>query len=279
MRAAVVAVLVVLAGCSALAPGPDTDANPETVTPAPVPTDSGLAPGVGPSTVTDASALAAAHGAALGNESYTLVTNRTVRTANGSLRSALTVRLALSSGPSRNYHATVSVEGPAAPLVIGEPPTRAEYWTDDEVYLRRQTIDNRTVYSRYDDADAYVGTWSFWLGTVALDLGPEIDLQSTLEGFETRVADRSPAGRVHLVGTAVRSEGFVDNPAEVERVENATLHAFVARSGFVESYHVVYDATLDDGERVRVRRSVRFERVGTTTVDRPSWYDEAMERG
>ena len=149
----------------------------------------------------------------------------------------------------------------------------------DEVYLRRQTIDNRTVYSRYDDADAYVGTWSFWLGTVALDLGPEIDLQSTLEGFETRVADRSPAGRVHLVGTAVRSEGFVDNPAEVERVENATLHAFVARSGFVESYHVVYDATLDDGERVRVRRSVRFERVGTTTVDRPSWYDEAMERG
>ena len=276
MRRALVGLLVVLAGCSAFAPGPDR----ATVTPAPVPTDSGLPPGVESSGVTDASALAAAHGAALGDGSYTLVTNRTVRTTNGSLRSALTVRLALSAAPARNYHATVSVEGPAAPLVIGEPPTHAEYWADEDVYLRRQTIDNRTVFSRYDDTDAYVGTWSFWLGTVALDLGPETDLRSTLEGFETRVAERSSEdGRVHLVGTTARSDEFVDDPAEVERVENATLHAFVTRSGFVDSYHVVYDATLDDGERVRVRRTVRFERVGTTTVDRPSWYDEAMERG
>ncbi|WP_135363796.1 DUF7537 family lipoprotein [Halosimplex halophilum] len=274
MRRALVAVLVVLAGCSALAPGTDRP----TVTPAPVPTDSPLPPGVEPGGVTDPAALATAHGAALGNRSYTLVTNRTVRAANGSLRSALTVRLALSAAPARDYHARVSVEGPGAPLVIGEPPTRAEYWANDEVYLRRQTIDNRTEYSRYDDTDAYVGTWSFWLGTVALDLGPETDLRSTLEGFETRVADRSPeSGRVHLVGTTVRSEGFVGDSA-VDDVENATLHAFVAESGFVASYHVVYDATVD-GERVRVRRSVRFERVGATTVDRPTWYGEAMERG
>ncbi|ELZ23203.1 hypothetical protein C475_16179 [Halosimplex carlsbadense 2-9-1] len=276
MRAIAVALLVVLAGCSALAPGTDRP----TVTPAPAPTDSPLPPGVESSGVTGASALAAAHAAALGNSSYTLVTNRTVRTANGSLRSALIVRLALSPGPSRDYHARVSVDGPAAPLVIGEPPTRAEYWANDEVYLRRRTVDDRTAYSRYDDTDAYVGTWSFWLGTAALDLGPETDLRSTLRGFETRVAADSPEReRVHLVGTTARSDEFVDDPAEVERVENATLHAFVTESGFVESYHVVYDATLDDGERVRVRRSVRFEGVGTTTVDRPSWYDEAMSEG
>jgi hypothetical protein len=276
MRRALVALLVVLAGCSALTPGTDRP----TVTSAPVPTDSGLPPGVEPSSATDASALAAAHGAALGNSSYTLVTNRTVRDANGSLRSALTVRLALSTGPSRDYHARVSVDGPAPPLVIGEPPTRAEYWANDEVYLRRRTVDDRTVYSRYDDTDAYVGTWSFWLGTAALDLGPEADLRSTLEGFEARVADDSPErDRIHLVGTAARSDGFVDDPAEIEGIENATLHAYVTESGFVESYHVVYDATLDDGERVRVKRSVRFERVGTTTVDRPSWYDEAMSEG
>lgn len=250
------------------------------MTPAPVPTDSGHPPGVEPSGVADGSALAAAHAAALGNSSYTLVTNRTVWAANGSLRSALTVRLALSAGPSRDYHATVSTDGPGAPLVVGEPPTRAEYWANDAVYLRRRTVDDRTVYSRYDDTDAYVGTWSFWLGTAALDLGPETDLRSTLEAFETRVADDSrDRDRVHLVGTAAGSEEFVDDPGELERVENATLHAFVTESGFVQSYHVVYDATLDDGERVRVRRTVRFERVGTTTVGRPPWYDEAMERG
>ncbi|QPV63357.1 hypothetical protein I7X12_01600 [Halosimplex litoreum] len=278
MRRALVALLVVLAGCSAFAPGTDRP----TVTSAPVPTDSGLAPGVEPNGMTDAAALAGAHAATLGNSSYTLVTNRTVRAANGSLRSVLTVRLALSAGPSRDYHARVSVDGPAAPLVTGEPPERAEYWANDEVYLRRRIVDDRTMYSRYDDTDAYVGTWSFWLGTAALDLGPEAEVRSTLEEFETRVADDSrdrDRDRVHLVGTAAGSDEFVDDPGEIERVENATLHAFVAESGFVRSYHVVYDATLDAGDRVRVRRSVRFERVGTTTVERPSWYDEAMERG
>jgi hypothetical protein len=274
MRAAAIAVLVVLVGCSSLALGPD--AGGETVTPAPVPADDGLPPGVDQSGTVDASVLAAAHGDLLEDASYTLTTNRTVRSANGSLRSTLDVELELSA--VRNYYANVTVAGPAAPVVIGEPPTRAEYWSDDEVYLRRQAIDNRTVYSRYNGSEAYVGTWRFWLGSVALDIDPETDLYTTLRSFETRVADRSD-GRVHLVGTAVSSRAFVDDQDDVATVENATLHAFVGDDGLVASYHVVYDAVRGDGETVRVRRSVRFDTVGNTTVDRPAWYDEAMRWG
>jgi hypothetical protein len=274
MRAAAIAVLVVLVGCSSLTLGPDAEG--ETVTPAPVPTDDGLPPGVGQSGEVDASVLAATHGDILEDASYTVATNRTVRSASGSLRSSLGVELRLSA--TRNYHVNVTVAGPAAPVVIGEPPTRAEYWSDDEVYLRRQAIDNRTVYSRYNGSEAYVGTWRFWLGSVALDIGPETDLYTTLRSFETRVADRSD-GRVHLVGTVVRSQEFVDDQSDVERVENATLHAFVTDAGLVTSYHVTYDAVRDDGETVRVRRSVRFHGVGNTTIDRPAWYDEAMSQG
>lgn len=273
MRVAAITVLVVLAGCSGLAFGPD--AGGETVSPAPVPTDDGLPPGVDRSGAVDAPVLAAAHGTALEDASYTLTTNRTVRLANGSLQSALGVELQLSA--ARNYHANVTVAGPEAPVVIGEPPTRAEYWSDDEVYLRRQAIDNRTVYSRYD-SETYVGTWRFWLGSVALDIDPETDLYATLRSFETRVADRSDR-RVHLVGTVARSQEFVDDQSDVERVENATLHAFLTHGGLVTSYHVTYDAVRDDGETVRVRRSVRFHAVGNTTIDRPAWYDEAMNRG
>lgn len=274
MRAAapLVVSLVVLAGCSGFSGGPDP--NTDTVTPAPLPTDSGLPPGVEPDGVTDAETLAAAHGAVLSESSYTVVSNRTVRAANGSIRSSLDVRLRLSA--ERNYHADVVVAGPDGTTIIGEPPTHGEYWADDEVYLRRQTIDNRTLYGRYNESEAYVGTWRFWLGTVALELSPEHDLRRTLRSFETRIADRE-GGRVHLVGTEVRSSAFVDR-GDVETVENATLHAFATESGFVESYHVVYDATVD-GESVRVRRSVRFAAVGNTTVERPPWYDEAMARG
>ncbi|WP_123533482.1 DUF7537 family lipoprotein [Halosimplex salinum] len=278
--AAVVVVLVVLAGCSGIVPGPDPDSGPETVTPAPVPTDEGFPPGIGPSGVTDSSALAVAHAAALDGNAYTLLSNRTVRRPNGSIRSVLAVELELS--PSRRYHVDVSVRGPDAPVVIGEPPTRAEYWADDETYLRRQVIDNRTEYSRYDASEDYVGTWRFWLGTVALDIGPEADLRRTLDSFRTSVAERTTDdGRelVHIVGTATRSDEFVDDQSDAGAVTNATLHAFVTESGFVESYHVVYDAERADGSVVRVRRSVRFREVGSTTVDRPSWYDEAVAQG
>ncbi|PSP70795.1 hypothetical protein BRC79_01740 [Halobacteriales archaeon QH_8_67_27] len=276
MRGAVVVVaLVVLSGCSGFFGGSDSD--PETVTPAPLPTDSEFPPGIDARGVTDATTLAATQRATLENTSYTLVTNRTVRGANGSVRSSLAVELRLSS--ARNYHAEISVLGPDAPLVIGEPPTRAEYWANDEVYLRRQVIDNRTEYSHYGTSEDYVGTWRFWLGNIALDIDPETDLRTTVGSFETRVAERTTVDgseRIHVVGTELTAEQFVDDQSDVASVENATLHAFVTESGFVDSYYVVYDAELADGSSVSVRRSVRYADVGTTTVDRPPWYEEAV---
>jgi len=277
MRGVVVVVvaLVVLSGCSGLFGS--SDSSPETVTPAPLPTDSEFPTGVDATGVTDATALAATQEVTLENTSYTLVTNRTVRGANGSVRSSIEVQLRLSS--ARNYHAEISVRGPDAPLVIGEPPTRAEYWANDEEYIRRQVIDNRTEYSRYGPSEEYVGTWRFWLGTVALDIDPETDLRKTLESFETCVAERATVDdseRIHVVGTEPISEDFVDDQSDVVSVGNATVHAFVTESGFVESYYVVYDAELADGSSVSVRRSVRYSTLGNTTVDRPPWYEEAV---
>lgn len=276
MRVAAVVVLVVLAGCSFAVPGQDSD----TVTPAPVPTDDRYPLGVGPDGVTDPALAASKHAAALQNTSYTVVSNRTVRTLDGSLRSRLDVTLQLSA--SRHYHANVSVRGPNAPVFLGDPPTQAEYWANDEVYLRKQVIDNRTEYSRYGTSEEYVGTWRFWLGSVALDLGPESDVRSVFGSFRTSVAGQTEVDgerRTHLVGTTVRSERFVDDQSDLRSVENATLHAFVTESGLVDSYQVTYTATRRDGTRVRVRRSVAFSDVGNTTIDRPTWYDAAMAQG
>jgi len=275
MRAAVVAVVVLLAGCSGVALGPGGES--ETVTPVPVPTDSGFPPGLGPSGVEDVSTLAASHAGTLDETSFTVLTNRTVRWPNGSIRSAMNVRLKLSA--TRNYHADVSVYGSEGSVIFGEPPTEAEYWANDEVYLRRQEIDNRTVFSRYSTSEEYVGTWRFWLGTIALDIGPSTDLRRTVGSFDTRVAGQPTVDGeqvVHITGTAVTSERFVDDQSDAFDVRNATLHAFVTESGFVRSYYVIYEADLPDQRTVTIRRSVRFRDVDSTTIDRPPWYDEAI---
>ncbi|MFC7194532.1 hypothetical protein ACFQL4_07490 [Halosimplex aquaticum] len=143
-------------------------------------------------------------------------------------------------------------------------------------------IGDRTVYTRYDETDEYVGTWRFWLGTVALDIGPETDLRTTVGSFRTGVGERPTDRddrRTHLVGSGAHTLGFVDDQSDVRTVENATLHALATEFGLVDTYRVVYTATLHDGTTVRVSRTVRFRAIGNTTVDRPQWYDEAMAQG
>ena len=104
--AVLLAAAVLLAGCGGLPPldDGDTPGPGETPTGADRPTDAGLStarppPGVLSLQVADPAELGRAHARAVENRSYVLTSNRTVRYANGTLRSRMSTRVAVDDGP------------------------------------------------------------------------------------------------------------------------------------------------------------------------------------
>jgi len=262
--------VVVTAGCGGFGLVSDDDSS-ATVTPAPVPTSAGTTypPGVGPTGVTSPSLLGSVHGDHLNGTGYTLVSNRTVRYTNGSLRSQLRIRVAVDA--NRTHLANVSVRGHAAPVLLGRPPATASFWSDGDTYLRRLTRDNRTIYNEYDPPDSYAGTWQYWVYTAALNGRPAADVTRTVAPFHTRTA---AARRADGTAYVVRGDRLRADPpsAAWESRDNASLVAHITESGFVRSYRTEYTMTAN-GERVSVTRSIEFTGVGNTTVGPPPWAD------
>lgn len=271
IKTLVVVAVAVTAGCSGfgLSGGADT---PQSVTPAPVPTDSDTAypVGLGPQGVTSPSLLGSTHGEHLDGTGYTLTMARTVRYANGSLRSHLRVQVALDA--NRTHLANISVRGHAAPVLLGRPPARASFWSDGDTYLRRLVRDNQTIYNEYDPPDSYAGTWRYWVHTVALNGRPAADVTQTVTPFHTRTVPATQSDGVAYVVTGDRIREGKTSAAWESRT-NATLVAHVTDTGLVRHYRTAYTRT-HDGTPVRVTRTVRFDAVGSTSVGPPPWADE-----
>lgn len=272
-----VVVLVTLAGCGGIAgPGATPTA---TETPAPVPTadpsDVTFVPGVTGGGVVAPTALARSHERYLANRSYALAVNRTVRYANGTLRSQVVTRVRLAR--NRTYHTDIRVAGPHATLVIGEAPARASFWSNGSLYLRKFTRGNETVYNAFEPVGG-AGTWTFWVHFFVLEGSASADVEALFDAVRTRVVDRTTVDghrqvRVASVGTH-RSTAFVDIDA-ARNVRDVRVRATVDERGFVRRYEVRYTATVD-GDPVRVVRTVEYTGVGETTVARPPWYEDAV---
>ena len=281
LAVAVVALAAVFAGCAGFGATPATP----TVTPAEVSDgersdtgEDGLPPGVSDRVVFDPAALGAAHMDHLEGRSFTLVSNRTVRYANESVRSRLAIRIELAR--DRTYHAWAATTGPQAPLFLGEPPTRAEYWSDGFTYLRASGGErhNRT-YNEFDPPQGYAGTWRYWTRAAAFGGGTgnaERTIRSVFGSVDVETVDRQTVNGTTLVrlrATEQRGSSFA--PETYGAVSNVSVVAVVEESGLVRSLEYRYDAVVDR-QTVSVRRVVRYTNVTSTTVDRPSWYDRAV---
>lgn len=272
-----VAGLVLLAGCNGLAGSP----TPTTaVTPAPVPSTPPYPPGLTAEGVVDASPLATAHAQAVSNRSYTLRSNRTVRYANGSLRSRLTVSVELAD--NRTYLARASTAGEHAPTFLGRPPARATFWSNGSLYLRAYTKDDETTYNQFVPSDRFIASWQYWVSTAAYGgVGnyARRTYELAFESLDTRVAGEVSAGNATLFRVVGRPEGDTGFlPGNVRRIRNLTVVALVESSGLVRSFRVRYTG-VQNGEPVRVRWTVTYSDVGSTTVPRPPWFERAVADG
>ena len=293
-RAALLALAVLLAGCPALGGSGQPTVTP---TPAPVPADPSYPPGVDEAGVVDPADLARAHAAVVRNQSYTLVSNRTIRSATGDLRSLLAIHLELAD--DRTYLVSARTAGPDGPEFLGRPPASAEIWSNGSVYVSaRPGLDGRTV-REFDPPNEYVASWRYWRGTVAFG-GQAGFARESLGGLfasiptelvDTRRTNGTTTdGTTNGTTTAVTTNGttvfrLVGESATSARfakvgsgpVGNVSLAATVTEQGVVRSFDLAYDRRVD-GELVQVRWSLRYERVGSTGVPRPDWIAAVGER-
>ncbi len=275
MRLVLVGLLVVLAGCPAVSSGP----TPTELTPAPIPDEPVYPPGVDPSGVVDPTRLATAHSAIVDSQSHTLISNRTIRTDNGTLRSLLSVRLAL--GPTRAYRVTVRTAGPDAPVLIGAPPARAQYWANDSVGVRSLTRANHTEYSTFSPGTEFAGSWQYWRTTAAFGGAGGFDdetFESAFEAIPTRVAGTDTQDRttfVTLVGDRARSPAFAKVGSGP--VSNVSLRATVSDTGLIRRFVLEYERR-QAGSPISMRWVLTNSGVGTTTAQRPPWFDRAVDQ-
>lgn len=273
MRPSLALVAVVLvAGCGGFAPAgaPLPAGTPTgTVTPAPVPTDT-VTPASRPVALAgalDAREVSFAHAAALTGRSYTAHERTTVRYGNGTVRSRLAIVRHVASG---TYAVTVNATGERHPLGAGR--VRGAFWSDGPRLFYALTS-SRTTYGVVDPAN-----YDFWTNRyVALAYPrPSRTVYTPFRVTNPQVVGRTTAPtRFRVVGDDTTAPQLIDTPPGVTTQRNASLRAHVDPNGVVRSYRFTYDATAD-GVPVTVTRVVRYEDIGSTTVDRPDWYEKAV---
>ena len=278
LAALAVALLLVTAGCNAFPSGDaatvettadaagtavgdgTTETTAETTAP-----DADLAPGLNESGVADPWKLADAHRGALNDTSYTVRTNLTAR-GNGTIlaHTNSTVKVAAGGTPQRTRYEV----GGERPGVIGAFGRDVEAWSDENRTLYAMEGPNGTTYQRVsDDQRPSSGTPAGRDHIYLLLSG----FETTVTGTETR--DGTTLYRVN--STDVAQPEILADELRTETVRNASLSALVTEDGLVREYHVEYAGTVENAT-VEVERTTRFTRLGETTVERPPWYDEAV---
>lgn len=253
-------VFLCLAGCNAFG-GTETAETP-VVTPADVPTDaplSDLPAGLSPGGITDSSALANAHAAALSNTSFTVQRTSTLTAANGTRLINVTSVQHVGATHSHSHWTTeVVVDGTYARFLLTKTPVKQIIGWFNGTYIFYQLQGPN-------------GTEYLTLPFNRVDLTYRQQLRSYyLQAESTRVSAAN--GQVQLrVTMTPENKHHILMPAV--NVTEQTVVLTLTKTGRVERYRVEYTGhlvnapdTVVDGVTV-----VQFTALGETTVDRPEW--------
>lgn len=251
----VVAVLVV-AGCSAPGGG-GTDATP-TLTPAP-PLSADPPPGLSASGVVNATALAAAHGTALGDRSFTLRSRFQVVDDEGTVyRENTTQRVAADGRLARSRSVEWSDRAPVRSVTA-----RFDlYHAAGTTYTR--AVDDGVSYDRVEEPEA-----------VDDARGVRRLRELYVAGRHWTVTETRVDGALgytlvatDVALTALRPSPFVRSPRDVR------LRVTLTAAGRLVEWRLTYVVDFAGGP-AQATRTARLAGVGTTSVAEPGWLAEA----
>lgn len=267
--------LVLIAGCGG-ATSP-TRQSPTVVSPAPVPTDEPnptqrprLAPGLATTGIVDALRLSEAHERYLRNRSETVRLTRTNRYPNGTLHDR-TVQITRVAANRDRFHTILSVDGPAARFF--GPGGRGEYWSDGERMLQLLVRSNRTSYSVTEPEDYEPELSSSLIPSPG---GGRVYFLATLGSY--RVTDRwytNGTTKYRVIATRVTDPDNIAASETVNNVRNVSLRMVIDERGVLRLFVLEYTAE-GRGTTLNVRLTGEHRAIGSTTVDRPDWYDRAI---
>lgn len=259
---AVLALLVVLAGCPAF--DVDRDPGPATPTAAPGPATATPRPiGLTASGVTDPFQLREAHTRVLDGQSYTYDYRLTV-SWGGTARGRVDVVAGVTADRSRSYlEREVVGDVPAWLMPVGS--TR-QYDAGTTTYVRNPETGETTVEQSSPGA-TIPGRYTLDSDAIYLLLS-EVDTAVT----GTEIVDGRTLYVVEGTADATESSGGA--------ARNVSVRAAVASSGLVVEFRLEADVRREDPvaggrSRVHVVHEIAYRAVGETTVERPAWAGEA----
>lgn len=255
-HAVALAALLVLAGCAGLG-GTDPSVD-ETVTAAPVPTDgTEFPPGISSRGVV-VDVVTETHERQLNETNYTFLSQQRVVGANGTMW--VTNRTQQIDNERGTYSGRIDHRVREFPL--GRFAAPIEFWGNESVYASRRILSERTSFYGWERTDETAEFTSLPL------------IGRTLAATRLSVVDR-PDGVV-LLGNSLRDPDRLPTPPYLRDPRNVSLTVRITDSGAITNWRLAYDATLVN-ETVRVTREARIVDVGSTTIRRPEWVDEARD--
>ena len=265
LSAVLFALLLVLAGCNGFTLG-GSETSTQRVTPANVPTDEPtptpipqLAPGVTGKGVTEPERLGEAHESILENISYTVDQNVSVRYLNGTIYRQRTSHIQHAMNDGRFYLAH------NRSLVSGRGSSGFSAWSNGKRTLVARSSNNTTRYLIPPQGSLSFGS-------------PGERIAALFGSVETHVVAQEQRDGITVY--RVKATGLVRDPPtfanEWQNPRDVTLRALIDSRGFVYEYQLSYEATVN-GVPIYVYEQVRYTDLRNTTVERPPWYEEAIE--
>lgn len=242
---------------------PAAESAATTPTPTPVPTTEAppekLAPGLTDEGVVDPWNLSHAHANALLNTSFSRYTATVRWSSDGRYATQVTSHVRVASGGYPMHFArNVTGDDPGVNLVSAD----VEVWREGNVSYVRTTANGTTNYQRTTPSrDLYSGPVTGW-----------DDIYSLFSAVNTTTVERIERDGTTLYRVVSTSQPESDQFRGSR--SNYSLSALVDSSGLVHRYRVSYDLHEDD-RTLHLSRTGRLSAVGSTTVERPAWVEEA----
>lgn len=267
---ALVVGLLLLAGCAGVQFQWGSGSSPTTPTASPESTQdtSQYPPGITSAGVSEPATLSTAHATTLQGQSYSVTKTYQIEYSNGTLYTSETVSTQVAASEAR-YLYNSTVRGTVERIYGSSSGTLVRY-ANGSVVVQKTEIGAEASYR------VITGPNGEPVPPAELSPEPADDRINVLFGALSNVSVTRQSGSVYRIeATSLGRNSLVVDEILISNVTDFHFTATVSADGLVRAYTVSYDGTVD-GHAVSVREQREYDTIGSTTVEQPPWYENAV---